>query len=244
MPLLMNDSEDAIAELWTERSRGVAASDAVHSTLREAILQGYLEPGTRLGEEDFAHRFDISRTPVREALLRLETEQLLERVPRRGLVVATVTPDAILDLYVVRQAIDSQAARLAATHATPPEVAELRWLNDQIRAAAMDGDFERMAAVNIELHESLCRVGRSPLLLTFMRQVHDGVRRYPGTTFAWPGRALEAIAEHDALIDAVAAHEADAAGQIALEHMGRARDVRLWLIDRDHPSRATSMPRG
>ena len=229
----MNESQDAIARLWTERSRGVAASDAVHITLREAIVKGYLEPGMRLGEEEFAKRFEVSRTPVREALLRLETEQLLERVPRHGLVVATVTPDAILDLYVVRQAVDSQAARLAATHASPPEVAELRWLNDQIRAAANDADYNRMASLNIEFHESLCRVGRSPLLLSFMRQVHDGVRRYPGTTFSWPERAGEAVREHDELVDAVAAHDVELAGRLALEHMGRARDIRLQMIGRD-----------
>ena len=182
----MDDPQDAIAKLWAERSRGVAASDAVHSTLREAIVRGHLEPGMRLGEEEFAKRFDVSRTPVREALLRLETEQLLERVPRHGLVVATVTTDTILDLYVVRQAVDSQAARLAATHASPPEVAELRWLSEQIRIAANEADYARMASLNIQFHESLCRVGRSPLLLTFMQQIHDGVRGIPARRFRGP----------------------------------------------------------
>lgn len=220
----------AIDRLRAELSGGVAVSDGVHRTLREAIIRGYLAPGTRLAEEDLARRFEVSRTPVREALLRLETEQLAERVSRRGLVVATITLDEILDLYVARQAIDTQAARLAATHASPPGVAELRWQNDRIRTAAMAGDFGRMADLNIEFHESLCRVGRSPLLLSFMRQVHDGVRRYPGTTFSWPGRALEAVAEHDALVDSIERHEADTAGRIALDHMERARAIRLRMI--------------
>ena len=71
-----------------------------------------------------------------------------------------------------------------------------------------------MASLNIEFHESLCRVGRSALLLTFTRQIHDGVRRYPGTTFSWPQRADEAVREHDALIDAVAAHDVDLARRL------------------------------
>jgi DNA-binding GntR family transcriptional regulator len=225
---------DGLSRLWDKRPRSVAASDAVHGTLRQAIVEGVLEPGARLAEEDLARRFDVSRTPVREALLRLESEQFAERVPRRGLVVATITQEAVLDLYVVRQAVDSQAARLAARYAAPPEVAELRWLNGQIRTAAERRDFATMAALNIEFHESLCEVGRSPLLLYFMKQVHDRVRRYPGTTFSHGTRAAEAVAEHDALIDAVERHDEDAAGRIAHEHMGKALAVRVAMLD---PSR-------
>jgi DNA-binding GntR family transcriptional regulator len=221
---------DALDSRWRRWAGSAAASDAVHATLREAIVAGDLPAGTRLAEEDLARRFEVSRTPVREALLRLESEQLAERIPRRGLVVTTITPEDILDLYVVRQAVDAQAARLAATFAAPPEVAHLRWLDEQLRRAAEERDFKGMAALNFDFHEGLCRAGRSPLLLYFMRQVHDRVRRFPGTTFSYGDRALESVAEHEAILDAVEARDAELAGRLGLEHMARALAVRIEML--------------
>ncbi len=226
----MTAGEDVLERLWRSRAGSAAASDAVYATLRQAIVAGDLAAGTRLAEEDLARRFDVSRTPVREALLRLESEQLAERIPRRGLVVTTITPEEILDLYVVRQAVDAQAARLAARYASPPEVSQLRWLNDQLRPAAEARDYRRMADLNFEFHEGLCRAGRSPLLLYFMRQVHDRVRRFPGTTFSHGERALASVREHDAILDAVEARDAELAGRLALEHMTRALEVRIEML--------------
>jgi DNA-binding GntR family transcriptional regulator len=205
----------------------------VYATLREAILSGILQPGTRLGEEGLAARFQVSRTPVREAVLRLEADYLAERVARRGLVVSTITPAEVLDIYVVRQAVDSHAAFLAAASASPPDVHRIRWVNDRMKAAAADGDVAPMAALNLEFHESICLAAGSPMLLRVMRDVHDRVRRFPASTFTYPGRADHAIREHAEIIAAIESHDPKLAHNLAHDHMGRALEIRIRMFQGD-----------
>jgi DNA-binding GntR family transcriptional regulator len=226
-------SQRDLLKLWNRRSGTAPSSDAVYATLREAILSGILPPGTRLGEESLAARFEVSRTPVREAVLRLEAEHLAERVARRGLVVSTITPAEVLDLYVVRQAVDSHAAFLAAASASPPDVHRIRWINDRMKAAAEADDMAPMAKLNLEFHESICLAANSPMLLRFMRDVHDRVRRFPASTFAYPGRAEQAIREHEEIIEAIEAHDPKQAHNLAHDHMGRALEIRIRMFEGD-----------
>jgi len=217
-----------------------AAADGVYEALREAIVAKRLQPGDRLAEEQLAKQFGVSRTPVREALLRLEAEQFATRVARRGLVVRPIPEREVLEVYAVRAALDGLAASLAAEQATPPDRARLRWLSDQIRESADRADHRHMAALTIELHEALGDAAHNGMLLLFMRQVHDWVRRFveTDTTFSRPGRAADAMAEHDAIIAAVEDRNAELAGQLAREHMSRAREARVAMI------RAQSLPVG
>jgi DNA-binding GntR family transcriptional regulator len=209
-----------------------AAADGVYEALREAIVAKRLLPGERLAEEQLAKRFGVSRTPVREALLRLEAEQFATRVARRGLVVRPIPERDVLEVYAVRAALDGLAASLAAEQATPPDRARLRWISDQIRDAADQSDYAKMAELNIELHEALCDAAHNGMLLLFMRQIHDWVRRFgeADTTFSRPGRAGEAIVEHDQIIDAIEAGDAERAGSLAREHMNRAREARIAML--------------
>jgi DNA-binding GntR family transcriptional regulator len=219
-----------------------AAADAVYDALREAIVGKRLLPGDRLAEEQLARQFGVSRTPVREALLRLETERFAARVARRGLVVRPVPEREVLEVYAVRAALDGLAASLAAEQATPPDRARLRWINEQIADAAGEADFAKMAELNIELHEALCEAAHNDMLLHFMRQIHDWVRRFgeSDTTFSRPGRAPEAIAEHEGMIDAIEVGDAEGAGRLAREHMNRAREARIAMLR----ERTTNEPTG
>lgn len=226
--VLANDED--LVRLWHQQVGNAPSSDAVYATLREAILSGILPPGTRLAEESLAARFEVSRTPVREAVLRLEAEYLAERVARRGLVVATITPAEVLDLYVVRQAVDSHAAYLAAATASPPDVLRIRWIHERMAAAAEAGDMESMVRLNLEFHESICVAAGSPLLLRFMREVHNRVRRFPTSTFQQPGRAADALREHDEMIKAIEAHDPARAHDLAHAHMGRALEIRIKML--------------
>ena len=129
-----------LAEFWRAQPFGLPASEAAHDTLRRAIIGGRLGP-SRLNEIALAQAFSISRTPIREALLRLESEKLVERNGRGGLVVGEVTPEEILELYVVRQAINGLAARLAAENATTIDLAELRWIHADLQTANAEQDY-------------------------------------------------------------------------------------------------------
>jgi DNA-binding GntR family transcriptional regulator len=215
-----------------------AAADGVYEALREAIVAKRLLPGDRLAEEQLAKQFGVSRTPVREALLRLEAEQFAARVARRGLVVRPIPEREVLEVYAVRAALDGLAASLAAEQATPPDRARLRWIHEQIREAADRSDYAKIAELNIELHEALCDAGHNGMLLLFMRQIHDWVRRFgeSDTTFSRPGRAAEAIVEHEEMIGAIGAGDRERAGVLAREHMNRAREARIAMLrERSQP---------
>lgn len=234
---MASDGEDAavatdkLEALWQRRDPGSPSSDAVHATLREAILSGVLRPGARLAEEELASRFKVSRTPVREAILRLEVERLAERRSRRGLVVATISPEEILDLYVVRQAVDSHAAYLAAQHASPLERQRLERTHERMVQSLDRGELVELAQLNLQFHEAIGQAAHSRLLLQYMVDVHHRVRRFVTTTFAYGDRARTALEEHRQLIDAINARDANRAHDIAHAHMGRALEIRIAMED-------------
>ena len=207
----------------------MGVSDAVYRTIREAILQGTLSPGARLGEEDLARRFAVSRTPVREAVLRLEAERLAERNSRRGLTVAGVTPEEILEIYVVRQALDGLAARVAAESARPADIAELRWLNDELRSAVSSAPIDTLSRLNLAFHEAMYKAGHNEFLLELIKTAHDRVRRFPGTTLSQPDRPQAVVQEHAEIIDAIERRDGQRAEEIASRHMGRAMEIRMQL---------------
>lgn len=224
----------ALDGLWAAHSAGSGAADSVYATLREAIVSGLLRPGDGLIEEHIARRFGVSRTPVREALLRLEAESLATRIPRRGLVVHTISEQEMLELYTVRTALDSLAARLAATEATPTERAQLRWINEQLVAATRRGDPEATLRFSREFHTALVSASHNSLLAQFMEQILSWISRFRSTTHAYPGRSPVLLDEHQALLEALEAHDGEAAERLEREHMEQAFRVRqAQLRERD-----------
>lgn len=227
------ERSSALRALWLAHAGAGAVADSAYAALREAILAGHLRPGDRLAEEQLAREFGVSRTPIREAIFRLEAEHFAIRVVRRGLVVRAIPEEQVLEVYTVRAALDQLAASLAAEHATVPERARLHWLNDQLATAAEHGDHAYMAELNIQFHEALCEAAHNGMLLHFVREIHDWVRRFGETTFSRPARASAAIAEHRAMVEAIDRGDADSAGPLAAEHMHTARKERIAML-RDH----------
>jgi DNA-binding GntR family transcriptional regulator len=216
--------------LWRRYEPEGVAADAIYATLREAILRGLLPGGERLAEVELGALFKRSRTPVREAILRLESEQLAERSARRGYVVCRITREQILELYAVRETLYGLAARLAAEGILANELQHLSWLNAQCRKAAEQQDYARMVELTVQFHDGIGQASRNALLLHFMRQIHDRVRRLRSTTFSYPGRAIESVDEHDTLLDALRRRDPDAAEQIARAHIARAREIRVAML--------------
>jgi DNA-binding GntR family transcriptional regulator len=225
------EASDGLKTLWQAQALTGASSDMIYAVLHEAILSGILPPGQRLGEEWLAALFDVSRTPVREALLRLETTGLAHRIPRRGLIVARITPQEIVEVYVVRETLDGLAAYLAAQFATPSDVANLVTINEEMSRAAQAGNTVAMATLNLEFHEAIAHIARNSLLSQFLMQIHHQVRRIPGTTFQHPGRAARAVEEHAAIVEAIQSGDAERARQLATESMATARRIRIAMLE-------------
>jgi DNA-binding GntR family transcriptional regulator len=220
----------ALRQLWQAHAGARAAAEAAYTTLRQAILVGHLQPGDRLAEEQLAREFGVSRTPIREAIFRLEAEHLALRQVRRGLVVRGIPEEQVLEVFAVWAALDQLAARIAAENATVPERARLHWINEQIEVTSQHSGHANIRDLTMQFHEALCEAAHNSTLLQIARQLHDSARRFGETTFSLPGRASVAIAEHRAILEAIDRRDGDTAGRLAAEHLTHAREARIALM--------------
>lgn len=229
----------ALSAAWQAHANVSNAADSVYNTLRGAIVDGRLDPGDSLIEWHVARQFGTSRTPVREALLRLEAEGLAFRVPRRGLVVRHISEHEVLEVYAVRLELEALAAREAAREAQPSDIAQLRWVNQRLNEAIKQGDLVSVPEITNEFHQLLATAARNSMLRRFIMQAQDWTRRVGTSTVPLPGRRGVAVKEHERIIDAIAAHDAERAEQLAREHIAKGREFQLATL---HTGRAR--PRG
>ena len=199
---------------------------SVYEAIREAILSGRFPPEHMLGENALATEFGVSRTPVREALHRLEIEQLVERVPR-GVRVRASSPEEILDIYEVRITLEASAAKLAALRSTELDRMRLRAAHEAMLRAGEDP--AARAATNRAFHEAIWQASHSPTLDDLLRRLNVHLIRYPSTTLRWGERWEAVLAEHEELLDAIDARDAERAHDVAERHLAGARDVRLHM---------------
>jgi DNA-binding GntR family transcriptional regulator len=200
---------------------------SVYEQLHERIITGELGPGVRLTESDLASTFGISRTPVREALRRLEQDGLVERAAR-GMHVRMRTPSEILEIYEVRIVLETAAARAAAEKATELELARLRQLHELMAASSPD-DATLMMKGNRRFHEQVWTMSHNASLVDLLNRLNSLILRYGGTTLTHQNRWATALAEHAEMIDAIEAGDCERAGLVAGSHMTAARDTRLKM---------------
>ena len=196
--------------------------------LLEEIRAGKLQPGARLTETDLALRLSISRTPVREAIRRLEADGLVAHQPRIGAVVRTLDYAEVMELYEMRSVLEGTAARMAARSASDVELAELAALNDEMAAAGSDGP--RLAALNRRFHLTLIDAARNRYLVKAVQAVHKTMLILGPTTLEEEGRATEAVREHAAILQALSARDGATAETAMRAHMDAAHRVRLRQI--------------
>jgi DNA-binding GntR family transcriptional regulator len=209
-----------------EPARRVSSRE-VYERLRREILGGLLPPGTALREIALAERYGVSRTPVREALRRLEHDKLLE-AGDRGLRVRQPTHEEVVQVYDARILLEGAAAEQAARTRGEADLALLDGLLARDLALAAPSPEDR-ADTNIEFHQAVWRATHNPVLLDLLQRLNLHLIHTPTTTLAAPGRWEQALAEHQALIAAIRDGDVDAAGEVAREHMRTARDVRLRM---------------
>lgn len=207
---------------------GQQRAEFAYVQLRDAIHNGQLHPGERIRETDLAGWLNVSRTPIREALRRLESEGLATRAPRRGLIVTELDPQQILELYALRETLEGMAAGLAARYASDHEIASMRQLLALQKAAGNHA--AELAVLNRRFHEALYQAGRNRYLLQALGSLRDALALLRETTYAVPGRPAEALAEHRRIVDAVRRQDAVGADEAARRHIRSAANARLALV--------------
>ena len=205
--------------------RGNAVANTTHA-LREAILDGVLAPNAWLREESLKEILGVSRTPVREALNRLEEEGLIHRTPGQGARVTTLTIGDMSVIYQVRGSLESLTARMAAEQGSPDAKNSLRALHDGMQQAAELGNRREFSALNVEFHAALTSMAGNAYLSRLLNTVETAVRRF-GTRSYSHERMANIVLEHAAIVDAVLAGRSAAAAQAAVDHAGHARTATL-----------------
>jgi DNA-binding GntR family transcriptional regulator len=191
----------------------VSKTDMVAALIRELIITGELTAGLQLRQRDLAQRFGVSQTPVREAMRRLESEGLVIGDTHRGFTVVTPDDGPVEENFQIRAALESLGASLAARKIDEAGLAELERLNERMRSLA-DGD-PRYAELNREFHFTLQAYSRSPLLMSLMRLLWASLQGGPRVLRTH----AESARQHDAILDALRAGDADAASVLTYQHI-------------------------
>lgn len=219
----------AATSLAFEREQeGVSLAEYAYARLLDAIREQQLKPGDRVREDELSTRLGISRTPVRQALQRLQTRGLLEQARGRGLLVAELDRKQVIELYAMRELLEGAAARLAAQHAGPSDIATMRQVLEQFRKAAPDA--AKLARINRTFHATLHEAAHNRYLSRTLDDFSDTLALLKGTTFSIKGRWKAELGENVQLVDAIERRDADAAEAAARSNMRNALAARMRML--------------
>ncbi|MGF1659877.1 MAG: GntR family transcriptional regulator [Rubrimonas sp.] len=223
---------------------GHAKETAVEMLVRRlsaGIVEGALAPGVRLDEQSLAERFEVSRTPVREALAQLAAQGLVERRPHRGVVVAGLSMERLLHLFELMTELEGVCARLAALRMTDAERAALAADHLAARALAEAEDSERYADANRLFHLAIYDGAHNPELVGTTRDVRNRLAPFRRAQFQVHGRPSASWREHDAVAQAILARDGEAASAAMRAHIEKVKDAYRAFAHLDGlPDRAPS----
>ncbi|MBI1207354.1 MAG: FCD domain-containing protein [Azospirillum sp.] len=188
--------------------RGETAATIIHRELRLQIVTLKRQPGEPIVEKEIALEFGVSRTPVREALLRLADEELIEVAPQSGTYVALIPVARVREAILVRRALEGLTVRLAAERASGSQIAEMMAIVERQREAAAAGDAVAFYDSDDTFHAQIARMAGHPGIWSLIHQVKTNMDRYRRMTLPLPGRMPMVIDQHVAVADAIARRDA------------------------------------
>lgn len=194
----------------------------VYHELEEAILNGAFAPGDALIEQKISSELGVSRTPVREALRQLELQGLVKTVPNKGTVVVGFSKKDILDIYTIRMRIESLAARWAAVNITDEELLQLREVVELQTFFVERGDYLQVWNLDSRFHDIIFDACRSRTLRDTLTNFHHNIQKARELSFKTAGRAKLSVEEHNAILDAISAHDPDRAESLTATHISMA----------------------
>ena len=205
--------------------------EVVCESLRDAIRRGVLKPGERIMEIQLAEELGVSRTPVREAIRKLELEGYVIMMPRRGTYVASMSIRDINEIFEIRTALESLSNGLAAERITEEEQEQLQRLLVLIGGHIEDNDMEKIVDADIEFHDMLYRAARNTRLLNVISNLRDQLTRFRTLSMSYPGRLQATLEEHKAIVDAISRGDVKAARKAAEKHMENSERTLLKAMD-------------
>ncbi|HIE19833.1 MAG TPA: GntR family transcriptional regulator [Rhodospirillales bacterium] len=224
----------ALAELNVEPiDSNFSLKDKIYGSLKQAItsMNIYAEDAElRLDERRLSEQLEISRTPVREALARLEQEGLVHIVPRRGVYIVRKTKAEILEVVTVWAALESTAARLVIEKATDSDISSLRTLFTTYEDEQVQAHIDEYSETNIEFHQAILKLSQCELLCALAENLFIHMRSIRARTIADQDRANRSIIDHMHIIEALENRDSDLAAKLVREHsMNLARHIEKYV---------------
>jgi len=211
-------------------------SELVYDVLRQEIIRGDLPGGARLEQEELAERFEVSRQPLRLALNRLVSEQLVEWQPHRSATVAELSREGFEEFYVMRSALEAALSRVAAPSIDDAVVERLRGLVDEMRIAVTSGRLERFVQLDRQFHSALYEPSGYVHAQAEVARLRDLTDRYIYCYVANDDGALRSISEHDSLVDAAADNDGDRLATLMAAHVEQGAVTLRRIIAVEQPS--------
>lgn len=207
--------------------------DVVFETLRDAIITQVLKPGERLMEIQLADEMGVSRTPVREAIRKLELEGLVVMVPRKGAYVAGVSMKDIHEVYEVRSALEMLAVTLAAERITEEELdaLERQVLRESEEEKADDGDLDSIIYIDSSFHDIIYQAAHNQRLVQFINILQEQLQRFRAASLSKPGGSKTALEEHKKIVEALSERNGDLASKLARDHIENAENAMISQME-------------
>ncbi len=209
--------------------------EVIFNTLREAIIVGELKPGERLMEVQLADKMGVSRTPVREAIRKLELEGLVEMLPRKGARVADLSVKDIMDVLEVRATLDGLASGLSAERITADEIKELKHYHSQFISYVEKDNLQGSIKKDVEFHDIIYRSSRNDKLIQISNNLREQVQRFRVIYIKDYSSTKELVKEHTEIYDAIANRDSDSARECAQRHIKKQEEAIIRSIKRNQP---------
>ena len=208
--------------------------DVVFNTLRQAILRGELKPGERLMEIQLANKLGVSRTPIREAIRKLELEGLVLMIPRKGAEVAEITEKSLRDVLEVRRAMEELAVQLACEKITKEEIRELERVAKEFQQVVNSSDITEIAEVDVCFHDIIYTATDNQKLIQLLNNLREQMYRYRVEYLKRDGVFPQLIAEHEAIIRHIENNEKEKATEVMCRHIDNQVETVIDVIRAKH----------
>ena len=207
--------------------------DVVFNTLRKAILRGELKPGERLMEIQLANKLGVSRTPIREAIRKLELEGLVLMIPRKGAEVAQITEKNMQDVLEVRKALEELSVQLACERITPEQVEEMKMAAEDFRKVLKSGDVTKIAEADVKFHDIIFAATNNQRLITLLNNLREQMYRFRVEYLKQKECYPQLLEEHDKLIALISGGEVEEACELMGCHIDNQASTVSYVIRRD-----------
>ena len=207
--------------------------DVVFNTLRKAILRGELKPGERLMEIQLANKLGVSRTPIREAIRKLELEGLVLMIPRKGAEVAQITEKNMQDVLEVRKALEELSVQLACERITPEQVEEMKMAAEDFRKVLKSGDVTKIAEADVKFHDIIFAATNNQRLITLLNNLREQMYRFRVEYLKQKECYPQLLEEHDKLIALISGGEVEEACELMGCHIDNQAPTVSDVIRRD-----------